>query len=363
MFNRLVGNYNLIDFLSFIFPKQNAFEELTHYLPKKNVSFFNMGRDALYYTLLHQKTSSNKRHVIIPSWGCPIILATVHKAGFIPLLLDISAKTLKLNIDNIIEINKQYDINCVILVAENGITYTKQELQLLKNAELTIIADYAIAWQNITEATSSLSDFDIYSGGFSKPVSGLALGILTTNQTINVPKLKKEELPITEICKIFIHFVLQNRSLYRFFHSLIPKDIQTDFHISLHSPSKASASLVSNSLKRILQTKHLWFDIQKKIQLLLSEKKSQAPIINIPDILHTKIIFEKELLYSTKSSHIEYHNQYSYNLLSDQRGTKINSDYENTKYIQENFISFTINHTVIKHQNEFLTYFKHELKK
>lgn len=362
MYGRFLGHYNLKDIITYILPNRDPVSEIKEYLLKKKAYFFSLGREALYVALLHRRSFSKKRYVAIPGWGCPIVLATISRAGFKPLVLDISTESLHINVNELVELANYYDIDSVMLVAENGIPYNSNEINIIKKNDISVIADYAIGWQNLNVAEEHTSDFEMFSGGFSKPISGLGLGILTTDYDIQVPAKLPGRQASFSLILMLIHIMLQKRWFYSLVKTYVPQDLQKEYDGKIHDYTKRSASVVVNSLIRRNKTREDWQKLQNRIRNVLQEKKSQAPLIHRNDCLQTKIIFEHKLLKSCDKPSIEFHKQYPYNLLDDARCVKINSDYENIRRLRKDFISIAINDTVINNQNNFLESFNNSIK-
>ena len=355
MFGRFVGHYDFNDIISYLKPDNELVSSIKKYLPDKNIYFFNFCRDALFSALLHRLTLSDKKHIVIPSWGCPIITAVIHKAKFKPLLLDVDPRTLHMNIEEIIYVSNIYDIDSVVLVAENGVPYSKHEISKLKQHGITIISDYALSWQNFNKNHAPVSDYEIFSGGFSKPVSGLGLGVLSTLYEVNDRFTPMRKIEIGKILLLISHLFLQNLFLYKLLSKIIPDDLQKNFGCELAEPSINSMAVILNSLKRIETIKDNWFILQDNIFNILLKFDSKSPSLKYNKFLQTKILIEKSILENWHGKHeIEYHKQYQYDLLEDERTVKIDSDYEGQKLIKKNYFSLSINKSVIDHQQLFI---------
>ena len=156
--------------------------------------------------------------------------------------------------------------------------------------------------------------------------------------------------------------MFQEKWTYNLLKSYISQDLEKEFDGKIHNYSKRSASIVINSLKRLNRLRKDWKKLQDEIRRILLEKRSQAPLIYKNNCLHTKIIFESKILKPTNKSSIEFHKQYKYNSLDDTRCMKINSNYENIRKLRRDFISMSINHTVIDNRNNFLEVFNNEIR-
>ena len=361
MVGRFFGHYSVRDLLCYCFPSPEVENRIIERLPAKHCHLFGMGREALYTALLHRKRKSQARHIIIPGWGCPIVLATIRTAGFIPLLLDISSHSLHFDVQEIITVAQQYDVDSVVLISENGIPYSSEEIELIQNAGIAVIADHAVAWQNVNPTQPCLSDYEIFSGGFSKPICGLGLRVLTSTKPIEIPERLGIHASPTDIIKMLAHLLLQNRSLYFFLQYLLPVELEKEFSGEMHEHSLRSTAVVSNSFDRYNRTAEKRKEMQDSIRKILLQKASEAPLVHHPKPLHTKVIFESALLKRSLTRSIEFHKQYKYDLLQDPRAKKINSNYENITSIREKYVSLTLNHVAVKLQDRFLRAFEQAL--
>jgi hypothetical protein len=78
--------------------------------------------------------------------------------------------------------------------------------------------------------------------------------------------------------------------------------------------------------------------------------------------LQPKVIFNKKSLKSSNKYKIHFHRQYlGEEMLDDDNIFKIDSNYENTRKIINEYMSFTINRSVIKAKEQFISILIHYL--
>ena len=364
MYSRSLAYYSIYDIYSYVFPPEKLEISIEKCLPDKYIYFFNYGRDALYKLLLKRRKYTNKRYILIPGWGCPVILESVKLAGFIPILLDISPFSLKMNIEEIVYLNNRYDVDSVIIVAENGILYAKDEIKILKSEGLYIIADYCIAWQNLEKADTTLSDAEVFSGGFAKPISGVHLGIISTHNKIEGLDNLTYRINLFDLIKIVIHLALQNRIIYYFIKDIIDNYLINRIehcNININTGTRNCGAVAIKSMNRLKNMKSEWVILQNDIISILNEHSLKSPVLQHSKYLQSKILFEDNLKSNKYGYKIHYHKQNRIDLLSDLGSKKIDSDYENIKNIKDNYISMSINLNSIKNSKNFIDAFRNDI--
>ena len=354
MFGRFIGNYSFSHLIYFFVSpnRENLEKEIISFLPKKDRHyFFSLAREAMYVALKDIKAKTTKKSIAIPGWGCPIVLAAVDAAGFNPVLVDIDPVSLKMNKKQVGEIT---DLAGVILIAENGIPYTNQEIKDYQKLNISVVHDYAIAWQNMNNY--DVADYIVVSGGFSKPVSGLGFGALSTNNNIDVPVLKENNNSfVADSIKVFAHLLFQIPIMYKLLSRIVPKDHQAHYKGSLHKPSQRSLAIVWDSLLLRKKSKQKWLKLQKQIRDIF-----KIDSLHIPDnVMINKVLLDYDQ--QKNVTDIEVHTQYPYNLLDDLRASTLESGYPGITKIRENFRSITINQLAAENINNFLKQLQHSI--
>lgn len=72
---------------------------LQQFFPGKKIFFANSGNTAFYFTLLALKQRNQRRKIIIPAIAAPDLVWVIRKAGFIPLLCDVTLQDFNLDIN------------------------------------------------------------------------------------------------------------------------------------------------------------------------------------------------------------------------------------------------------------------------
>lgn len=356
-FNRIIGWYRLDDIITYLYPSKNIAEEIESLVPGKKLYFFPSGREALYTYLLERRKRNGKGrspvYIAIPSWGCPILAATIFLAGYVPLLIDLSPDSPKLDIDMLRYAASVYDIDSVVLVAENGLIYSRDEIESVQKLGLNVVNDLCLAWQNFSCFDTSQNTHEIFSGGFSKPVSGVGFGLLRTEMIAGGlgRGLVRKASPV-DVARIFAHVLLEQFSAHRILSESIKPLVDAQFIPNPASGSINSAAVVLESYRRRLRTRRLWLGIQQEIQKIL---RGKGFVFNqfVDGIVLNKILIHKELV-KRECGQIEYHNQYRYDLLKDERCLTLDSSYENTYTVRKMYISLTLNYKVANNASRFI---------
>ena len=360
MFTKFVGHYSLKDIVAYLFHGNNSLDFIRHHLPQKPIYFYNSGRAALYDILLQRKQKSTKKHIIIPGYGCPIVLAVTHYAGFTPLVLDVSPHSLKMDVNEIIENSRKHDVDSVILIAENGILYEESELQQLKKEGLFLIADHCLSWQNLDRINTNLTDAEIFSGGFNKPISGLGFGAMTTNEEMEKFHSKKS-IYLLKLLKTMAFIVIQNPAIYPLFKSEMKKDPDSVFDGKIGLLSLNSAAIVKNSLIKSEQYKQHWLDLQSQLKSIFEKREISSLVVSFPNYLQGRVLFQKKILKAKNYYGIHYHQQYKYDILSDERTKTIESDYEGIQRLKSDYLAMSLNKNSIENKEKFIEAFQRDI--
>lgn len=348
MYNRLVGHYSLSSLKSYLFPLKNPEQAFCDFLSINTAacSFHGNARNALYQLIQALYLNNSIKKVALPLWTCSILSQTLSKIkGVEVIYFDVNAKDLKISIDEVIA----SDVDAIILIAENGMLYSKEDLQRLKNSGKTIIYDLCLALRNFKIEGLNLVDFIIFSGGFSKPISALELGVLVSNKNIEVNKSSSEnKVSLNKIILLFAHIIFQNRLFYRLIHKMLPKNSSEEFTYQT-SYSKRSLSLFVHHLKNHHKNAKKWSVFYQKMDALLKVKQVEFDLKSMP----TKVLVPDNKIASY--DYIEFHQQFSW------LNTVNLKKYPKTRNIVENYQSISVNYTAVNNGDDFMEKLKKSL--
>lgn len=355
MFSRLLGYYTIRDVWAFLRPSPVSAVDLAPFLPDRLCQVFGAGREALFAALQHvaERGRDRGRRVLVPAWGCPIVLATVHRAGLVPVLVDVRPESLHFDPDAVEQATAREPTAAAILVAENGIPYSGEEVQRLRQGGMAFIADLAVAWPNVDAARAIDADYEILSGGFSKPVSGLGLGVLATALNLPTPTRLPPAARPGDVVRLLAHLVCQQPRWYGLLRGFVPAGLDAEYDGVLREASPRSLSVALNSLRRQWPLRPRMMELQAEIRALLQVRGSHCAFVRRPDVLHTKVLCEQRLFRSARGA-IELHQQYAYDLLADPRAARLDSDYPGVRAIRTEYVSFTINAAALQCRGDFL---------
>ncbi|PCJ78472.1 MAG: hypothetical protein COA57_16155, partial [Flavobacteriales bacterium] len=201
---------------------------------------------------------------------------------------------------------------------------------------------------------------EIFSGGFNKPISGLGFGAMTTNEEMKKFHSKKS-IHLLKLLKTMAFIVIQNPSIYPLFKSEMKKDPDSVFDGKIGLLSLNSAAMVKNSLIKSEQYKQHWHDLQHELKVILEEKGIASPVVAQPDYLQGRVLFQKKILKQKNNYGIHYHQQYKYDILSDERTKTIESDYEGIQRLKSDYLAMSLNKNSIENKEKFIEAFQRDI--
>lgn len=363
MFGRFVGHYEWADVVFALSTQRGAADALCAAIraPQRHVRLFSRGREALHTAMLEWKRVHGGGLVATPAWGCPIVIAAIEKAGHTPLLIDVSPQTLRVDARQILDQHIKTPLVGALLVAENGAPWNDDAVAPLRDAGVPILLDYALAWGAALDADMPDADFHIFSGGFSKPISGLGLGVLVSRAPVDVPVCAPAPRTWTKSILVFAHLLLQSPSLYGLLRPLVPKDLEAEYDSQSRAPADASCAVVLRSLERWRRRREAHQALLSEMRDMLSRAGCDSPLIDAPDAPLVKVLLEERAVTARRSREIEYHRQYTYDLRRDSRVKLIDSDYEGVRAIRDRYVSIAINPSVIARRDKFLAALRRDL--
>jgi len=305
-FNRVIGYYGIERATA------ESAEEITSFLPDQPFLEFRGARHGLYYYLQELKNYTSFRNIICPGWCCSILPITIVAAGFRPIFLDISPETLHLDIHDVEKCASQFDIAAIILVAENGITYTENDIDRIKNLNIKVVLDYALAWQYGVNNLPHRGDAEIYSAGFSKPVSSINYGILSSREPClkhrPYPSLRSSSNIVRSSIYIIAHKILQKPELGKLTSIALPNDKQEKYTYDNSPPLPKARDLATNSLiywKRNLDEYLRFIQDIYSVMLKCKVQTTQDQTFEYP--LSKVLVFPSR---RPKNINLEFHKQY-----------------------------------------------------
>lgn len=346
MFGKFTGYYHFSSLKAYLFPDGDTVSKLSTLLPVGNVTgFFANGRDAIYHILMHHKAlNGGTLKAVVPAWTCNILYSVLESAGSEIIPMDVDPESLKMSIDDII--NNSPDI--VLLVAENGAIYSDEEVSRLKNAGITVIGDYTLALRSLDLIRDQPCDYFVFSGGFSKPVSSVGLGIMITDHPLKFPAKWNNSISLKNIFLMIIHLMLQVGFIYKLVSGLLKEPMKEHFSPQDDmTPNLRNASVLLNELNLFHTRRSEWKELQSDIYGIIGGGS--------PVELRTKILLPQSCV--IRSNSIHFHNQYVWTKTADPNGSlngvsRINSEY----------ISLALNGSCLDRKDEFLRELKKSLR-
>lgn len=206
-------------------PKQFE-KELIKVFGYKNVLLLNTGRASLALYLKSISQRSDRKKVIIPSYTCPTVAASVIKAGLIPVLCPLGRNSIGYDINKLEEIADK-DTLAIVVVYLFGITFAiKDIIEICKRYNIKIIEDCAQALGStyMNDYVGNNSDAAILSFGWGKNLIAGKGGALIINNNNDLPLMIKNynNLKTDNVYSIIVFFkiVLYKVILYPFIWSI-----------------------------------------------------------------------------------------------------------------------------------------------
>lgn len=364
MFGRFVGHYELADAFVALSAGEAARQALCRQIGAAHgrLRLFARGRDALYAAMLDWKARRGSGMVAAPAWGCPIVTAVIAKAGHTPLLIDVAPHTLHMEVAQVCAAHAATPLIGAVLVAENGAGWDAAELAPLRVAGIPVLLDYALAWGAALGSGLPEAEFCILSGGFSKPISGLGLGVLLSRDEVTAPPLAAAPSTLAKALLTLPHRLLQTPTLYRCLRPIVPADLESQYDGVCRAAAPASCAMALRSIERWRRGAADRLALLARVRGLLLAAGRASPLLHCPSATAwSKALFEARGLPGRRHGQIEYHHQYPYDLRSDPRVRLLDCDYEGVRAIRERHVSFAINASVIQRSDAFLAALQRDL--
>ena len=354
-FNRLVGYYGFADLLRL----NRISEPVESIFPGKAVLTFKGARHALFCYLDNLRGKVSGKYVICPGWSCSILPLVIHESGFVPLFVDIDPHTLQFRYNDIVDATARFEVAAVVLVAENGNYYSSSFVKSVAELDVKVILDYALAWQNGIENLPHNGDAEIYSAGYSKPVSGLYFGALVTKDAIDL-RQSRSSFPLQANVLIGAHIALQYVDSAKWFRGLLPKDSQEDYQFDSAEASNRSVAMATCSSKYWKSNYLEYLEFQVSISAVLKKFGIDT---------HEQSVFAGRLLskiviypdHEPGGDQIEFHRQYMKPLWKQGLGV-IYSRLDGVNSIIEKGYSFTHGRKAFVNRERFLKALCHEME-
>lgn len=188
----------------------------------KHCFFISTGRAAMAFLLQQMKTLSSNMHkneIIIPSYTCYSVPASIIKAGFKPRICDIDKKTLSYNLDLMRNIDFE---NVFAIITSNlyGIPNDLVEIEKIAHENSVYLIDDAAQSMGASvngRYAGTFGDAGIFSLDKGKNITSINGGIIVTNNDELASVLNKEfrALPARkffedaiDLAKLFIYTLL-----------------------------------------------------------------------------------------------------------------------------------------------------------
>ncbi len=339
--SRLVGHYTIRHLMKYIFYQKSDVVELLQNMPaRKNYAFYSQGRHALFYILKGLIEQQNITTIGVPVWCCSIVHSVIDALPIKKVLLDVNPENLKIDIGYFDKVALQSNVDCVLLICENGNLYQQEEIDFFKTQNIITILDCSLAARNLEAIEGLDADFEIYSGGFSKPVSSFELGIAMSNKYPVRQVEMIQKFAFNTFFKVIIHMACQSQIIYSVLMRFLPRDDSSYYSESEEvRASYRSISVFLMALQHLNQHKNQFVLFQKKMHEYLISNSIISTLDSANGTLLSKVLVPKEF----KVKNMEMHKQY----VSQQACINSSENLCGAKNIVNNFHSFSISYSVV----------------
>lgn len=194
-------------------------DKFKEFLPIKHAFAMRSGRSALYTTLLALNLKEGDE-VLLQSYTCAAVPNAVIWAHGKPVYIDIDPLTFNIDVK---DLQKKINAKSRVIIVQHTFGLPadlKEVVALAKKFNLTLIEDcaHSIGSKYHSKRVGTLGDVAIMSFGRDKVISGVAGGMIVTNNDILANKIKflriRAKLP-SEIWTIrhLLHPVIMNRAI------------------------------------------------------------------------------------------------------------------------------------------------------
>ncbi len=344
IYSRLVGHYSFRQLMKYVFYQKSDINSLLEIMPsRKYYSLYSQGRHALFHILKNLIQQQDIRTIAVPAWCCSIVHAVIESLPLEKILLDIRPNDLKIDLDYFTMVSKHKKIDCILLICENGNLYNQAEIDFFKSKNIVTLLDYSLAARNLSAIDSLDADFELYSGGFSKPVSSFGLGIAMSNK---YPLSKVEitnDFAFKTFMKVIIHIACQSKLIYALLRNFLPRDDSSQYnsHEDIRS-SYRSISAFLFALQCFNLQKSTFVAFQDYLHKQLIAKGIPSTLDHANGALLTKVLVSKEI----QLKHVEMHLQYASPIENVGRLCA----FSGVKDLKDNYHSFSVSLAVAKYK-------------
>ncbi|MFA6518109.1 MAG: aminotransferase class I/II-fold pyridoxal phosphate-dependent enzyme [Candidatus Shapirobacteria bacterium] len=299
------------------------------------------GTSALYLALFCLSLESDKKEVIIPTYGFHVSISVICAFGLKPVFCDVDPATYALDVDKCDKLVNDNTLAIMVLQPWGNLTNLNKISQLQKKHKIFIISDSSHAHESRWRGKPIGEFFDIncVSFGLGKLISGGELGALTTDN----PVFRDRAL-------LFSHSNRVPSDLITNHYKHIPNNVGIKFRPHLFALLLALHDLKNNKNRRLtIKTNILNFQRevssttdQISFQLAYPEadRVFHMPVIELSVDINTKDLIEDLINSGFHAQKHNYETVLSKNkILTDFYHIKVKEEFANAEsIIQKNII-------------------------